>query len=331
MLINRPHKEEVLNAIAQEAEFNFDRNVHSNNIYATGVEELLVRSVTAPKFTFTSPAWQQMLNKIRVPKQFFDRCPLSIQENIFNHFVGQYDKEFLLRCRHTEDVGLHIRAVLSDRYGIVDNHQVFPRVFEALGDTEYAIRCFTADDYITELHLDFTDCTVTHNNQVYTAGLIVTNSETGHSSIWTEPVVHGFGLTFADRSILKRQGVDCRIVHRGNLDMERIAASITQYRDIAQVGIVQVLEAHQEMISRDHALRFIENIQGFSKKFVGVLEANWAEVEDLSRMEVARQIMEAASELPLFQRTQVVQQASRITGIFKNYRSRMQSILEEIS
>ena len=224
-----------------------------------------------------------------------------------------------------------VRAVLSGSYSVFDDDELFPMVMDQLDqDENVSYTLYEYDDHITRLHIRFTNTIVSHNDVTYSAGMVVTNSEVGSSSIWIEPVVYRGDTVYANRSSLTKQDVEMKIVHRGDIDRERVSNIFTECAEIAQVGIVQLVEAFQAKINPDHALSLMRNIPEFPNRMAQILHEDWENEEDLKQADVAHAILEMAQELPLFQRAKVEQAAGRIVGLFDNYSSRMAQILEDI-
>jgi 1-aminocyclopropane-1-carboxylate deaminase/D-cysteine desulfhydrase-like pyridoxal-dependent ACC family enzyme len=138
-------------------------------------------------------------------------------------------------------------------------------------------------------------------------------------------------LSFQNRATLQKQGVKCRFVHRGVPKLQEVKEMITRAKDIAQVGIVQLLEAQQQIINKDYALAFTKNIEALPKRIYDILEEEWEEVAELNRLQVASRILVLAQELPLFQRITVEQAACGITKVFDNFQSRMMEIAQAMA
>ena len=82
-----------------------------------------------------------------------------------------------------------VRAILTGSYSIFDDNELFPMLMNELDqDDNVTYLLYEYDDQITRLHVRFDNTQVTHNNIQYSAGLVITNSEVGSSSIWIEPV-----------------------------------------------------------------------------------------------------------------------------------------------
>ena len=337
MFLTKPSLANLERALEDKAEGYQDLTVNPEYLDAVETAEGTVFDVNHPDIpekkivTFSDSALGQLLNKIGIPIAFWKKCPSHLQVPNFSHFNMEYEKDYLMRFNHHPQKN-HIRAVLSDRYSVIDDLDLFKILFDVLRDrTDISYRLMSWDDRITQLSIDFNDCTGEHDGRTYTAGLSITNSETGHSSVWVEPVVHTGDISFYNRRVLKGQGCDCRVVHRGTLAEGRIQPMVEKAKEIAQVGVVQLAEAFQTTISRDHALRAIDSIDSLPSRFVAILEEEWAEEQEIIKGEAARRVLLFAKELPLFQRISVQQAAGRITGLFSGYKQRFADLAKEIS
>jgi len=274
-------------------------------------------------------ALSQLLVRHKIPTRFFSRCPSWLQARIFNEFNRRTNPEYLIRYSNKKD---EVRAFLSSRYGIIDDIPLYNIVFDLLDnrdDIQYSMLEY--DNHFTQLYAYFNNARGVHEEREYRAGLCITNSETGHSSVWIEPVVSLLGSHFFNRRTLKAQGVDCRIIHRGDLQKDRIISAVEASKIAAQVGVVQLAEQFNSPTNKDRALRFIENTQAFPSRFVQILEEEWQDKENLVKAEAALQILSLAKELPLFQRININQEVGKYLGLFSNYRTRFGEIAKEIS
>tara|TARA_B100001765_G_C19476458_1_gene326611 strand:- start:88 stop:1203 length:1116 start_codon:yes stop_codon:yes gene_type:complete len=224
-----------------------------------------------------------------------------------------------------------VRAILSGSYSVFNDDELFPMLMDELDeDDNVSYTFYEYDDHITRLHIKFDDTEVTHDNIKYSAGMVITNSEVGSSSIWIEPVVYQGDSLYANRRSLTKQEVQMKIVHRGDIDRERVTEIFRNCADISQVGIVQLVEAFQTKINPNYALSLVKNIPELPNRMALLLEDEWEREEDLKQAEVAQAILEMAQELPLFQRAKVEQAAGKIIGLFDGYASRMVQIMEDM-
>lgn len=340
---NKPTQQTVLEKIQEKRQLALDRNIGPHRLGYRMISnekgdylnyDLMHEDGNDQPLEFTRSAFSQMLNRRRVPVAFYDRCSHNLQAMIFNEHV-RTGPDLLLRMLKDEadqeprDASM-VRAVLSDKYGIVDDHEVFPVVLEALYGQDIMIRTFGYDDRITQLLIEFVDAQVNFRDQNHVAGLLVSNSETGHSAIWCEPVVTIPSCSFVNRGSLRKQGVDCRVVHRGTIESARIRAMALQAKEIAQVGIVQLAEAWDQRITAAYALQFAKGIDSLPKRMFDILKEEWEAEEEIIKAEAARRIILMAQELPLFQRIQTEQATGQLLGLFNNYKARMSAIMDEI-
>lgn len=340
-----PTREQIEQTILDNRQNCFDTTVQTSTLKAEVTTSTKFRGTVEnhedTAVSFSGSAFSQLLSKIKIPGNFFNKCPNNLQEQIFNHFVDKEKQSYLLRMKpsqpkaecYDEGLPVHCRAVLTERYGMVDDHQLFPVIFSAVegSDFQAVYQQFLTDENISQLYIHFPDATSEYNDMTYRSGVMVTNSETGHSSVWIEPVVYGNGINFQNRATLQKQGVKCRLVHRGSPQLTQVQEMITRARDIAQVGLLQAIEASQETVSKDYALAYTKSIDGLPRRFYYILQDEWQEQQDVARDQVARRIIQLAQELPLFQRISIEQSACAVTKVFNNFEARMLQIAEELS
>lgn len=328
-------KDQILEHLKEKDEKQFDKTIKSCQIQAEELDEHLLIGVNADgkrsTLSLSNLAHSQLLGRLGIPVAFFDRNPAERQADMLDYGAAKYDRGLLLRHVQAGDRAF-VRAVLSDNYGIMDDISIFPTVIEALETTDQNVeyRTFTYDDRITQLVAVFPDTRTQYGSNTVQAGVMITNSEIGQSSVWIEPVVLWGSMQCVGRNYLQAQSLEMRIVHRGKINKQRIANMATQMKEIAQVGIVQMAEAWEQRISGQHALRFAKGIDALPKRIYDILEEQWSELQEVSKAAVTMRIMALAKSLPLFQRARIEQEACMVTGVFNNYRARMDQILAEV-
>ena len=293
---------------------------------------------------FNSSAMAQMLSKLNVRTDFYSRCPAHLQEQIFNWFAGHSKTECLLRLDPKKDMALPenagkpttIRAALTTLYGIVDDHELFPLIIEAIEGQNAGFVEFRHDEKVTQMVVEFPDTEVIHEGVTYIGGLVITNSETGHSSVWVEPFVRAGSAEYVNRESLQKQGVQCRFVHRGKQPhitgyVNEIKKLAERAKDISQVGITQLLQQITEAIPTEHALAIAKAVDGMPRRFLDILEEEWEDIQAVTRFNVAKRIIELAKDLPLFQRIQVEQGAGKVVKLFDGFQARMDEIMEDLN
>lgn len=362
-----PTSEEIRNAITTRSENFLDVVVPFDELRCdlTENEDSVEFKYSLGSARFSTHAFGQLLTRIKLPTNYWGRleswnapqlqadnfnfCNETIANQISNQRRNS-DPSYLFRLNPTDPISplededdedeeqvipsliTPVRAVLSASYSVFNDDELFPMLMDELDhDDNISYILYEYDEYITRIQIKFKDTEVTHGKIEYSAGMVVTNSEVGSSSIWIEPVVYQGGSVYANRRSLAKQDVQMKIVHRGDIDRERVSNIFRECADIAQVGVVQLAEAFQTEINPGHALSLTKDIPEFPERMAKIMEEKWKDKEDLKYAEVALAILDMAKELPLFQRAKVEQAAGKIVGLFDNYSSRMAKIMEELN
>jgi hypothetical protein len=281
------------------------------------------------------PDWSaegQFLSRLKIPISFFHRCPRKIQTPILECF--NIHKNFLLRCiKDEEDDTDKCRAVLTSMYTTnYDNYLIFPVILDELKDEDLIVKSFLQTDHITRLEVKFTGMEVSHKGETVEAGLMITNSETGHSAIWIEPIiVINKHYILGNRSELRGNMSYSRLIHKGEgVKPEKIAAAIKEAKEVAQVGVIQYLQAVEEEVSPRRAINFINSIAAVPKRFTNLLEEQWKDEEKIKKLTVAKELLKAAEELPILNKITIEQSTGRWLDLFGNYTQRLMNIQEDL-
>lgn len=276
-------------------------------------------------FTFYSEAFAQLLNRIKIPVDFYKRNPSYLQHTLFDYWKIQHGGKFTFRLT----TGENVRAVLSERYSPMDDNVLFPVVFQAFTGNDLNVHTFAYDHHVTRMLVSFPSTVVVHEGTTMMGGAAITNSETGYAAAYIEPIVFAGNNTFYNRAHVSNYGALKPIIHKGNIDITRIFPLVGRARDVAQVGIVQLAESMHAFVNTDHALSLAKK-SGLPERFSQILEEEWADVERISKFNLARRILQMAAELPLFKSMTIEQQAGEVVGLFHSSRSRMAQIAEDI-
>ena len=307
MRYTNPTVEEIENAITQRSQYfqdilvPYDALVCERVIDSSNNEESVRFRYDSKIATFNNHSLRQLLTKIQLSTNYWSRLynwsayQLMIDnfnfcnESTANEIAQQpraNDPSFLFRLSPSSEITLEeetlesemtevhtpIRAVLSPTYSIFDDNELFPMLIQQLSSQEnITYRLYEYDDQITRLHVEFTDTATTYEEVSYSAGMIITNSEVGLSSIWIEPVIYRSDLLYMNRGSLRKQDVQLKIVHRGEIDRDRVADAFSVCSEISQVGIIQLIEAYQAKIEPKHALTFMLNIPELPNRVAMIL------------------------------------------------------------
>jgi len=271
----------------------------------------------------------QFLTKLQIPTTFFRKLSPELQMAVINYF--NHDKEFLLRC--VDNNRMECRAVLSRIFTTeYDNKIIFPPILQALATEDIGYEQFILEDHIARLDTRFTDINVDYQEEHIVGGINVTNSETGFSSVWIDPVVVIDGVyVLGSRTCARKAWKGFRIVHKGlNINPEdtvkETLADVEEAKKAVQVGIIQYMEATQEDVSLKDATVFAASIDMLPKRFVGILENEWLRTVELKRTRVIKDILKAAAELPIIAKSHIEQRCGDYINLFNDYQNRLLEI-----
>ncbi len=161
----------------------------------------------------TDHATTQVFSKLGIPVRYAKRLMEERPELVadqFNHWVRKEDGDVLLRMRKANGQQGLIRAVLSDRYSILDNKDVMVALQQVVNELPQAeILQSNLNDRITNIRLAFPeltaefDKTVTGEKDLIKVGVDIDNSEIGVSSLRVMPVTYRLVCTNGMRAWVK--------------------------------------------------------------------------------------------------------------------------------
>jgi Domain of unknown function (DUF932) len=152
----------------------------------------------------TRYAHAQMASKLNIPKVYYDRMMLQSPDllaNNVNHWLQQREEETgLIRTLRGQ-----MRAFLSNRYRIVDNHEIFAMVMPQLIEMGNHLRIESCEVTEERMYLKVVNTKIEAAIAVgdpVQAGFILSNGEIGNASISVEPFLYRLvctnGLTLKD-------------------------------------------------------------------------------------------------------------------------------------
>lgn len=166
-------------------------------------------------------ATMQACQRLGIPTAYFNRCPVSLRDDQFNHWKA--DEETLLRSSPGESEaaswlvrakGSTVRGVLSARYEKFDNRQVVEALLPALAGSRYQVRLveLTRDSF----HLRLVDpgiCRDVLPGDKLQVGIHVANSEVGLRAVTVDALVfrvvceNGLVRRIAGKSLFKQRHI----------------------------------------------------------------------------------------------------------------------------
>jgi len=175
----------------QESKRDFHASTKSLTMVPSGEFQLDVNTGTE-MMPATSYAHAQMASKLSIPKVYYDRMlkdsPFLLANNV-NHWLEKRQEETsLIRTLRGQ-----MRAFLSNRYRIVDNHDILEMVIPELaqmGSGIEIISCQVTDEkmYLKVINKNV-EAAIAVGDPVQ-AGFILSNGEIGNSSISVEPFIY---------------------------------------------------------------------------------------------------------------------------------------------
>ncbi len=185
---------EIVNLVKElerQKETSLDLIVNSRNLKAApdGGHVVELEIPDHGSFPLTTWAHLQMAEKLGIPKKYYDRMVTAgkaelLADNI-NAWLGEKDRR-LVRVLDKQ-----IRAVLSDRYRVMDNYDLLFLAMEEFRKKE-TVEIYKAEVTETMLYLKAIDKTltaeITRGDIIY-GGLIIRNSEVGASAFRVETFI----------------------------------------------------------------------------------------------------------------------------------------------
>ncbi len=181
----------LIKELERQKETSLDMIVDSRSLKAAPDGETVVELEIPEhgRFPLTPWAHLQVAEKLGIPKRYYDRMITAgkaelLADNI-NAWLGEKDRR-LLRVLDGQ-----IRAVLSDRYRIMDNYDLLYLSMEEFRKKE-TVEIYKAEVTETMLYLKAIDRTltaeITRGDIIY-GGLIIRNSEVGASAFRVETFI----------------------------------------------------------------------------------------------------------------------------------------------
>lgn len=133
----------------------------------------------------------------------YDDCPPDVRAVVVNHWLDRIsDKKLLLRgYDRNGDGGMELRAVCSDRYGVVDHHHITESILYAFqgGMDGIEVGHCGMDDATMHLRLIVPGIQDTFEfggfRQVYQAGIYISNGCIKNRSVVVAPFIQGTSCT----------------------------------------------------------------------------------------------------------------------------------------
>jgi hypothetical protein len=183
---------ELANEISRQQNAKRDFLINANKMSAFVHENKLNLGFPIDQDLFmgelTSNGHIQLGSYCDIPKKYYDKMishPDLLSKNVSHWLLNSNDK------RMVRTLDGQVRAILSDKYRRLDNYDLAQNILPMLNDANATIE--SCDITESKIYIK----AITHKVQaeikkgdVVSAGLIISNSETGHGSLSIKPLVY---------------------------------------------------------------------------------------------------------------------------------------------
>ncbi|MBI5374226.1 MAG: DUF932 domain-containing protein [Candidatus Schekmanbacteria bacterium] len=179
----------LIEELERQKPLKWDRRANSATMQMLSHESGLTFKINGDGniFSITKPCHQQIAERLEIPAKYYHKMESEAPEllvNNVNTWLGNMGKDFFVR-----GMGENMRALLSDRYRVIDHLDVLYCALNELQAHEAEIEdCYLSE---TEVNIkaksrklkDF----IRNRDDLIIGGLLFTNSETGHKALRLEP------------------------------------------------------------------------------------------------------------------------------------------------
>jgi hypothetical protein len=175
----------------------------------TGIQSLTVEHNKCLHLESMDSIHAQISQRLDIPKRYYDRMlydkkNVELLDSNVNHWLSQNDKNYLLRTFVNKEKNEgYARAILSDRYSVIDNYDVMLATLDAVRESGMNIQIESGDITDRKFFMRFilpdieiqapeilknyrTPKTGNKNNGIIT-GFVISNSETGYGKFSISP------------------------------------------------------------------------------------------------------------------------------------------------
>lgn len=172
------------------SEINDDMNVKMDYLVPASHMEMQddkVMMFSDNSFAMREVAHLQVANKLKIPKQFYDRMGEheGLRTTVVNRLMPEYGKTSMVRT-----IDGDMRAFLSDRYKPIENIDVLNAAAPVLRDMQVEIKSSSLTEKRMYIQVAFPKLEAEINlNDVVQYGLTITNSEVGFGMVKVSPTI----------------------------------------------------------------------------------------------------------------------------------------------
>tara|TARA_Y100000310_G_scaffold340792_1_gene437770 strand:- start:51 stop:1232 length:1182 start_codon:yes stop_codon:yes gene_type:complete len=242
------------------------------------------------------------------------------------------------RKHRAEHPGNWVRAVLSSGYSKIDDHVLYPRVFQALQEVasgekleDIQLKTWESSWYFSLLRVLYHSLEVEHGERIYWGGVSISNSETGGSAIWVKPMIRAGRL---DTSVAYDYLDSCpegstRFIHRGQVGMDRLQEAIRTAHRASQAGITRLIEVGTIRVEKpaEEAEKLIRQNDHLPIRLIEVLKSQYEKRVEATKLEIAESVLEAVKDLPAFKKQLAEEAVGRYLHLFSDIEGRIAAVV----
>jgi hypothetical protein len=281
-----------LGAIVEKLEYHNkikeDRVVPSGHVrYDPGSGLLLVgaSSIEESGYNLTDVAHDQISEKLGIPRSYYQKMkteyPQLLGDNI-NGWLGKKEKtKYLLRTFDYKENGIQntCRAMLSNRYNILDNYDVLIAALEAIQKTGIDVEIVKADITDRRMYLHIIAPEIHHKatelldgylsgsqkmklNEGIVSGILLTNSEVG---MGTFEIAAASQIVVCSNKLVDRNAKFRKVHLGGRLNEGIIQWSENTKNKNYELIMAQVGDSVKEYLSERYLGNLVSKLTGYKK------------------------------------------------------------------
>lgn len=258
--------EQIVTVLEEQDKVKKDYLSHPTHLHFVDGNLVMLHAGQEVTFAPTSVFHGQVSEKLGIPKTYYDKMKgkaLKLLDENVNHWLKEEGKNLLIRTFTREEGGNDARALLSERYNMIDNFEVLFTTLDAIKDCGLQVNVSGADLSETRLFIHITcpeiEVQATEMLKLYRrtyevgtgiiSGFVIQNSEVGFGSFQVMPRA----VVLACNNGMVKKSDALRRVHLGGkldeLDFHKNSDVMNANRKLVKE---QVKHAVKKFLSKDY-------------------------------------------------------------------------------
>lgn len=261
--------EDVINKVKIDDKGKIDLKTNYSAVEMVALDEGTQVKHEDKLYTLTDFAEKQICGRLRIPHEYYRRCPANLRQNNLDHWhQGMQERDLLLRTKNDT-----ARAFLTHRYSVINNVDVVNNLSQMQPDGRF--QSIEITDIAMHLRQVNAQSLEIQKNDICNGGLYVGNSEVGHStcslSIYILRLICTNGLIGLVKTPLYRQvhlGIDKNANEyfaKMNIAINESAKYIDEVLNLMKDSTNQTM-TYQEAFEVAKRLDISEELESFNEK-----------------------------------------------------------------